>query len=418
MSEFSRPHSHKLRKQGTLEDIPSEQPLQSGRDEGGPSRRDLLVKGSQDLMPKYGAMNDEQVEMLTSKGVVGRYDYESLASYKVLGVTTGTVLRNVDLWKETLAMALMFWIVFGFVFFHRWDGFSNVIGSEAGIRAFIAMFSTLICLLLSFYTALTLGRWWQMRLAIEQIQDGCKELTMILSQSVSDDEVLLDGIQRYARASLYLIFLVAQHEDSDIQPLQTIHNQGVITSEEYEKMMRICPHSCFVQAETFWVWLGNAVTRAHKQGLTQGAPHYCQLMKAVDSGRSGVTKVKSYLDTPIPIGYVHLLCFIVKLHNIILTIMSALLAVMFSGGDSGVQVVSIFRTSFKAFFMPFLYNSILFLNAECTDPFGGDPGDFNWNIYDVNLTASVKSYANAAQNLPDWVLTTKFEGVKDKKEGV
>jgi hypothetical protein len=376
------------------------------------SRRHELLKNASDLAESYGALNAEQTELMRSKGVVGRYDYARLASYKVLFTYHMSVFSYIELWKETFCMAILFWGVFLFLYFERPKNFGQVVGSESGIRAFLGIFSTLIGLLISFYTANTLGRWWQMRLAIESIQDGCKELTMLVSQGVSDDEILLDGISRYARASLYLIFLVDKKRDAPESALRQIHECGLITKEEYELMNQSCPHSAFVQAETFWVWLGNAITRAHKQGLSQGPPHYCALMAAVSSGRKGITSIKSYLDTPIPIGYIHLLCWIVKLHNILLTVMSALLAVKFSGGKGDFQPVPVFRAAFKAFFMPFLYNAILCLNSECTDPFGGDEGDFNWNIYDVNMTTSVRTYVAAAEHIPDWVVNTKFEPIK------
>lgn len=245
---------------------------------------------------------------------------------------------------------------------------------------------------------------------MQAIQDGCKELTMLISHGVSDDPVLLDALQRYARCSLFLIFKVSQHEEGDPTPLEKAVAADLLTDEEATKLRECCEFATFVQAETLWVWLGSAVTKLNEQGLVKGPPHYCALMKAVDAGRSGITTIKSYLDTPIPLGYVHLLCYIVKLHNGILTFMSVLLAVMYSGGSSAFQPVSVFRIAFKAFFMPFLYNAILVLNSDCTDPFGGDPGDFNWNIYDVNITLSVKSYQESAKRLPKWITTTRFEG--------
>merc|ERR1719456_1083901 len=99
-------------------------------------------------------------------------------------------------------------------------------------------------------------------------------------------------------------------------------------------------------------------------------------------------------------GYVHLLCLMVKLHNVILTILMALLAVMHAGGKRGWDEVALFRTCFRAFFMPFLYNAILILNAEVSDPFGNDAADFAFSNYDVGILMSAKSYMKARKNLP------------------
>lgn len=349
--------------------------------------------------------------MLKNDGIVGSYDTRALATMQVLGLFNGSVLQRTDLWKETAVLGAIFWIIFGLVFAFRPEGFSQVIGSEAGIRAFLGMFAMLICFLLSFYTALTLGRWWNMRMAVGQIQDGCKDLIMMVTQ-LTEDQILIDAIQRYARASLYLLFAVAQFEEGQESPVKRAGTAGLLTPGEVDRLWTICPHMTFVQAETLWVWLASAVTQLDKQGLTKGPPHYCAMMKACDSGRSGISTIKTYLDTPIPLGYVHLLCFIVKLHNMILTIMLALLAVMMSGGSNGFQAVSVFRTAFKAFFMPFLYNALLILNSDCTDPFGGDPGDFNLNIYDMNMRVTAQTYAKAATNLPAWVKETTFKPIQ------
>merc|ERR1719399_2703140 len=110
-------------------------------------------------------------------------------------------------------------------------------------------------------------------------------------------------------------------------------------------------------------------------------------MSCCEKRRAAVADIQSFLETPIPLGYVHLLCLMVKLHNFILTVLMALACVMLAGGHNGVQPVGMFRTSFRAFFMPFLYNAILILNQEVTDPFGGDAGDFNWDLYDTGMLA-------------------------------
>ena len=53
----------------------------------------------------------------------------------------------------------------------------------------------------------------------------------------------------------------------------------------------------------------------------------------------------------------------VKLHNFILSVLMALASVMLAAGAAGFNPVGVFRTAFRAFFMPFLYNAILILNA-------------------------------------------------------
>merc|ERR1719238_2068091 len=91
----------------------------------------------------------------------------------------------------------------------------------------------------------------------------------------------------------------------------------------------------------------------------------------------------------------------VKFHNLLLNLLMAMASVMLAGGQKGFQAVGVFRTAFRAFFMPFLYNAILILNSEVTDPFGADAADFNFNMYDVNMLMSTNSFRKAAEQVPD-----------------
>lgn len=379
-------------------------------------------KGQISRASNYGSMNEEEEEIMRHKeedscdGLNNVYDINELVTFKVFGFYKGTVLESHALWKETIVMGLIYWSLFGVLFYFRWEHFSAFVGKESTIRAFIAMFSTLIGLLLCFYMSLNLGRWWQMRMAVQNIQEGSKKLMMMISQGVLHDYVLNETINRYARCSLFLMFAASQNEPGQDCPRVKAQKCGLLTVEESEKLQELNPHMTFVQAETLWVWLANMVTRLHDQGLTKGPPHYCALMAAVESGRSGVTDVQTYLETPIPLGYVHLLCLMVKFHNVILTFLMVLSCVALSGGEKGFQPVGVFRTSFRAFFMPFLYNAVLILNQEVTDPFGDDVNDFDWNGIDANLTMSGKSYSRAADIIPEFLATSTFKPLKTKSD--
>lgn len=362
----------------------------------------------------YGAINDEQRKLMAKDGVAKKYSLEGFLTWEVFTVWHGSVFKSATLWTQTALLAVLFWTVYFLTLKFRPEDFSQSLGEEGSIRAFITMFNTLIMLLLSFYTALNLGRWWQMRMGIEAIQDGTKRLVMLVSQGVSADSTLLASIGRYSRASLYLIFAASQHEEGDQQPIEKAKKFHLLDDEEVRKLHAVHAHDVFVHAETLWVWLANVINRCSDQKLTKGAPHYCQLMGAIDCARSGITSIQAYLETPIPLGYVHLLCLMVQLHNFLLQVLMALTCAKHSGGAHGVQPVSVFRTAFRAFFMPFLYNAILMLNAVVVDPFGGDEGDFDWNDYDVSIAMSSESYSKAAENLPDWAKRTDFKPIVNK----
>jgi len=383
-----------------------------------PTSPKAVSTGRSSLTQGYGTLTEEEQEMPLD-GDPKNYDVNELISFSAFGFFRGTVLDSKTLWKETFGMALVYWTVFAIGYRFRWKGFSNFIGDEGTIRAFVALFSELIALLISFYTAFNLGRWWQMRVAVQHILEASKQLSMLVANGVSQSPVLLSHINRYARASLFLIFAESRREPGkDNLPRETALKMGLLTQEESENLEKANAYMTFVQAETLWTWLASWVNCMHNQGLTKGAPHYCALIAAVEKGRAGVANVQAYLETQIPLGYVHLLCIMVKLHNLILTLLMAMVGVMHSGGDAGAQPVDVCRTAFRAFFMPFLYNSLLVLNEEISDPFGDDVGDFDWNNYDANLVMSGKGYGIASRNLPDCIGEWQGETVKFSKEKV
>jgi len=391
------------------------------------SRRDLTISRSLTRSGlatfrsgPYGTMSDEERKETEVErevgGIESNYDVSQLITFNVFGFFRGTVLQSKVLWQETLILAFIYWAVFSFGHMSRLKGISDISGKEDTIRAFISMFSTLIGLLLSFFTALNLGSWWQMRMSVQHIIESSKRLSMMVGHGVSQDPVLLEKINRYSRTSLFLIFAGSQMKEGEDRPVQKAFTAGLLTQEEVDKLDKANAHMVFVQAETLYIWQANWVTRMHEQGLTKGNTHYAALMAAIEEGRSGVADVQATLETQIPFGYVHLLCIMVKLHNLIVTILMAFASVMLAGGHGiggeGFQTLGVVRTAFRAFFMPFLYNAILIINSEVTDPFSGDDGDFDWSNYDMNLMMSGRAYGTSASNLPKVI--KEWDGKKEK----
>jgi|Transcript_36145 hypothetical protein len=346
----------------------------------------------------------DETGKLKGEGQFHPYNIDDLINLNVFLKFRGTVFECKQLWIETGVMAMLFWCTAAVMYYHRPPHFSLFVGKEVNIRAFISMFSTLIGLLLSFYTALNLGRWWQMRLAVQQVQEGCKTLTMYLAHGVTSDPEVLDKVQKYARCSLFLLFKLTE---GGCSPREEALKNGFLTQEESDALQRLNPHMTFVQAEALWAWLANIVARLNEQGLVKGPPHYCALMKSVDQGRLGISAIQTFLETPIPMGYVHLLCFMVKLHNFILTTLMALLLALKLSHEGNGEYVDIFRASFRAFFMPFLYNAILQLNAEVTNPFGDDAHDFDGDAFDTDLQAGANSLAGSAKTLPPFLSSNR-----------
>lgn len=333
------------------------------------------------------------------------YEVQKLTTFRVFFALSGTVLTDIILWIETLAGACVFWLVFAFIWHFHWDGLDSFVGKESNIRAFLAMFSTLVGLLLSFYTSLNIKRWWDMRmLGVGGIWQASSKLTLQISQGVTRDPEVLDAIWRYAASSMAFLFMMRRGTQDRIENMM---KRGLLTEEECEQMAKIPPGQ---RAEAIWSWLGAMVSQLNAQGLVNGPPNYAGLMATVDKGRTGANVINSYLDTPIPMAYVHLLGLMVKLHNLMVAIFMGILSSshMLNGDELGA-----FRTMFRAFFMPFLYNALLLINDDISDPFSGDISDFPLQNFVRSMRDDAKSIVAAGErtSLPTWLL----QGKKFKK---
>lgn len=328
------------------------------------------------------------------------YDVDKLISLNIFASFKGSIFHSKSLWLQTVTLGVVFWTMFIVMFHFRWEGFSKFVGKEKNNRAFLAMFSTLIGLLLSFYTALNLGRWWKIRLAIMDITEGARKLNMMLAHGVTSDHEVLHNVERYSRASIFLVFAMARRSPEDDTPRMLAFKAGFLTGEEADLLEKLSLHRTFLQAETLWVWLANVVSRLNVQGRTAGAPHYCALLAAVERGRQGIGDIQIYLQTPIPLGYVHLLAILVKLHNIVLTLLMSFACVQLAGKRDGVDEMGVFRTMFRAFFMPFLYNAMLELNGAVSNPFDDDFQDFDAKYLDAVIKHSSRSVSKAAEITP------------------
>lgn len=328
------------------------------------------------------------------------YNATVLATNRVLFHYTGTVFQRDVLWKETLSTFGIYLLVV-LVFSHcRWEGFQSFVGKESTIRAFLSMFSNLIGLLLSFYTSLNIGRWWSMRQAVQQLWSSASKLSMLLAHGVTTDKELLLSIQRYARCSLYLIFAASQNPTD---PMDSMVRRGILKEDEAAKLQNFHGRGAFPQASIPWAWLTSAITMLHRQGLTAGPPHLSTLLLTVEQGRASINTVQMYVETPIPMSYLHILGLMVKIHNVFIASLYGLICVMHLGGPDGVNEVAIVRTVFRAFFMPFIYNALLIINGDLTNPFDGDVGDLSFHQFDRCIEFESVTLIEAIDHKPQWM---------------
>lgn len=324
-----------------------------------------------------------------------------MATLRVFTFVEGTVLSHPILWiEQAITLSIFFTVLLGICYRKpSWytDDWAATTGSN--LQSFTSMLSALAGFLLSFYIALCINRWWDMRInGIQQIQNASSELTMFLSRCVTDDPMALDAVSRYTRASLLL--LVMQHKPYD-HCLRELKDAKILTEDELEKMCKMSN-----VAESIWTWITQIIVLLHKKGKIGPGPLYCFLLGLADQGRDGAARIGSVVTTPIPLIYVHLLCLMVKIHNFLVAILMAIVAAAFyMNGRYFLLVQAIGRT----FLMPIIYNAILLICETLSDPFSGDLGDFPIKDYLDQMSENAKGYRTAGENIPDWIAERKQE---------
>jgi len=348
-------------------------------------------------------------------------DYEPLkfSSLRVCCISKGTILTDGILFTEQILITLIF------IFFALPEYF-NIKNRERGVvrtpdvnkvahehlmekeermRSFAMIMTGLAAFLLSFYTSIVVARWWTMRTGgVGAIKAATVDLELLLYQNVTKETDVLSAVQRYGRTSLMLIFLWRRrlvNPTDDAEKLRGVlqkelMNYSLLTEHEIEQLLKWkhCLH------ETIWAWQAGIVSMLYKEGKIKSDQLYaCLLQKCLD-GRAAVQLVHTHLAVRVPMQYVHLLGLLVKMHNFVVAVIMGLL---FGEALHRGELIICAQLFGRTLILPFLFNAILLINAELSDPFDGSPTDFPGLIYQGALEKDCVGMVDATQNMPGWL---------------
>jgi len=355
------------------------------------------------------------VECLPHRGnpsvVVSDYEPLKFSSMRVVGAIRGTILQDYILFVEQVLITLIF-IAAAVPIWWSFNKEVEGIGSgghsirrwldsqEGRMREFAMILMVLSSLLLSFYTAMAVGRWWAIRTAgVGGIKAAAMELEMLISQMVTQEAQVLDAIRRYARASLFLVFLWRRDQMGEMQ--EQLIAQGLLTEQEARALLGT-PEAPWnhVLHETIWSWQSAIVCTLYREGKIESDQLLRTLLERCSDGRKAIQCIHTHLAVKIPMQYVHLLCFLVKMHNVIL---SVIMGALFGAAVRNSELIICCQLMGRTLILPFLFNAILLINAELADPFDGGPTDFPCLAYSKALEMDGSSFVKASQNRPDWM---------------
>jgi len=346
--------------------------------------------------------------LYNSSDVVVDYEPLKLSTFRVFTAMRGTVFHDWVIFLEQVLITALFLICAVPMYIYYNQQAHDIGGIEAGkdsfrqklaeqsdrMRDFAMAMTVLASLLLSFYTAMAVSRWWAIRTAgIGGIKAAAVELEMMISQMCTQDPQVLEAIRRYARASLILVFIWRHKRLSALKADLVPH---LLTEDEAEQMLRWnhCLH------ETVWAWQSAIVATLHQEGKIRSDQLFRALLERCSDGRKAVQVIHTHLAVKIPMQYVHLLGVLVKMHNLVLAV---IMGSLFGAAVRNGEIIICVQLFGRTLILPLLFNAILLINAELSDPFDGHPTDFPGHALSAALEKDGQSFVKASQNMPDWM---------------
>lgn len=341
-----------------------------------------------------------------SMDVITDYEPMKFSSFRVLLLSKGTVLRDSILAIEQLIITLIF-VAFAlpvYIYFGQDLGADRhgavsvrvwLQEQEGKMRAFAMIMTTLAAFLLTFYTSMAVGRWWTMRCGgVGGIKKATVELEMYICQLVTREPEVLSAIRRYGRTSLVLIYLWRSGRLDTVK--QRLVQHDLLTQHEADQLhtWNHCLH------ETIWAWQTGIVTMLWKEGKIKSDQLFNLLLERCSDGRAAVQLVHTHLAVRIPMQYVHLLGLLVKMHN---TVLAMIMGILFGAAVRNGEVIICIQCFARTLILPFLFNAILLINCELSDPFEGNMTDFPVAAYEKNLDKDCQGVIAASMNMPDWL---------------
>lgn len=372
-----------------------------------PTESTPLADSLQTLQDAYGL--ECHAKLVSKDGEEHLVDYEplKLSSFRVCCSSKVTILKDPVLFFEQCIITLVFvmsavpvWYAFklelsdrnGNISVRRW-----LDEQEGKMRAFAQIMTNLAAFLLSFYTSVSVTRWWAMRTGgIGGIKAAAVDLEWLLMQNVTQDETVLSAIRRYARASLMLIFLWRQDKTNE-EKKEYLVTHKLLSEEEFGKLSTKPDHCLH---EKIWVWQACIVTVLYKEGKVSSDQLYNLLIEKCIEGRAAVQLIHTHLAVRVPLQYVHLLGLLVKMHNLVCAI---IMGFLFGAALRSAEAIICIQLFARTLILPFLFNAILLINAELADPFNGGETDFPGPVYEARLDEDCKGFVEATHTMPDWL---------------
>jgi len=299
-----------------------------------------------------------------------KYDHDATVSWEGIFMKSGTVLNTKSIWRKLgimFSLAACSALITGYFIDKPGD-----IDTSTAMEA-ISMFNALVAFLMGLFLCTIIDGWWTVReKCIGQLWSCILNLCMTVAVHLperSDMEIKM-LILRYGLLSHALIYKYAQQTDNNLQDLMEI---GLLNTEELV-LLKEDPH----RAQVVWIWLATILRRLlfEDQKIPQSLTK--NLHDQIFKGRDSIRAVTCFLDTQMPLPYVHILGITVHSFHIMISVVGGI-NFLVGYDNSSYQFMSLQIVFIVCFGV--IYEGILSIARKLQNPLGNHYVDLNRLAY-------------------------------------
>jgi predicted membrane chloride channel (bestrophin family) len=335
---------------------------------------------------------------LDGGGHIFAYDAKSLGELGCCMQWHGTFIASQFIWYQ--------WATLTFVQFALAGGFYSYWTDPTKIPTDIVtslaeITNALVSFLLSLFVTSVVQRWWAVRTeAVGKLFSAMDSLSLLISvfhgSNSSYDQWLRNTLRRYLMAAHEVVYIASVNYearengegDEIVETLDICVELGFLTEDEKTELNRYSN-----QAMCIWVWVAKLVAE-YAQLPREASEHAVEHCLA---GRTATQAVNTFVETPLPFAYVHIIVFIVKVAIVVLVMQAAMVTAKSYASGS---INSVCVQTFMVVFVPSIYQGLLTMDRKFRNPFGHNMSDFPRQHYRQGCYSRAIDYAAASHAAP------------------
>lgn len=241
--------------------------------------------------------------------------------------------------------------------------------------------STIVAFLIGLFVSVMVGRWWEMRKAVNNLLTTSHDVVNSIVTRLKDpaDRKYLERILRYTLAAQRLCYNVAQHKE-DREHLQEHVDNSLLSEEELEALVGKPSKPVIV-----WTWIAKVFYALYSQDRLRdvGPPVVARFDGLFAGAQRAVSDQFQYVTTQVPFPYVHLLTTLVIVNNMFIAIKCGLMVGGKIGPGQTIDMTIFVIELLHVTLVPFTYHAFLTMGFELANPFGSDCADFPGYTYTI-----------------------------------